>query len=55
MLFRKHISGKWIALFLPVWGYNPAGLEDQIKSLDILALIQYNADLKSKFTNRENV
>lgn len=55
MLFRKHISGKWIALFLPVWGYNPAHPDDQIKSLDIPALIQYNADLKSKFMNRETI
>lgn len=55
ILFRKHISGKWIALFIPVWDYHPAQEGDDGIALDIPALIRYNASLKLQFTNRETV
>ena len=55
ILFRKHISGKWIALFIPVWDYEPAQDGDSGISLDIPALVRYNASLKLQFQNRETV
>ena len=55
ILFRKHISGKWIALFIPVWDYHPAQEGDDGIALDIPALVRYNAELKLQFQNRETV
>jgi hypothetical protein len=55
ILFRKHISGKWIAMFLPVWDYHPALADDIVTAIDIPALVRYNASLKLQFTNRETV
>lgn len=55
ILFRKHISGKWIALFIPVWDYHPAQEGDDGIALDIPALVRYNASLKLQFSNRETI
>lgn len=55
ILFRKHISGKWIAMFFPVWDYHPAQVDDIVTAIDIPALVRYNASLKLQFTNRETV
>lgn len=55
MLFRKHISGKWIAMFIPAWDYYPAVTSNIVAAIDIPALVRYNASLKLQFSNRETV
>lgn len=47
---RKHISGKWVALALPVWHFDP-----QVSKilLDIPELREYNKRLAESFSRRE--
>lgn len=43
--FRKHISGKWIALMIPAWNFVRIEEDDMISALDLEYVIEYNRNL----------
>lgn len=45
--FRKHISGKWIALMIPAWNFVRVKEDDMISMLDLECAIEYNRNLSN--------
>lgn len=45
--FRKHISGKWIALMIPAWNFVRQEEDDMISMLDLECAIEYNRNLSN--------
>lgn len=45
--FRKHISGKWIALMIPAWNFVRVEEDDMISMLDLECAIEYNRNLSN--------
>lgn len=45
--FRKHISGKWIALMIPAWNFVRREEDDMISMLDLECAIEYNRNLSN--------
>lgn len=43
--FRKHISGKWIALMIPAWNFVRVEEDDMISRFDLECVIEYNRNL----------
>lgn len=43
--FRKHISGKWIALMIPAWNFVRVEEDDMISRFDLECAIEYNRNL----------
>lgn len=41
--YRKHRSGKWIALAMPVWGFEAAATVDCVEDVTLDQLKSYNA------------
>ena len=45
--FRKHISGKWVALMIPAWNFVRVEEDDMISMLDLECAIEYNRNLSN--------
>ena len=45
--FRKHISGKWVALMIPAWNFVRVEEDDMISMIDLECAIEYNRNLSN--------
>lgn len=45
--FRKHISGKWVALMIPAWNFVRQEEDDMISMLNLECAIEYNRNLSN--------
>lgn len=45
--FRKHISGKWVALMIPAWNFVRVEEDDMVSMLDLECAIEYNRNLSN--------
>lgn len=45
--FRKHISGKWVALMIPAWNFVRVEEDDMISMIDLECAIEYNRGLSN--------
>lgn len=45
--FRKHISGKWVALMIPAWNFVRVEEDDMISMIDLEYALEYNRNLSN--------